>query len=274
MITDIHEGSLNIPKLFKELDLQSRIMKDQRKDGNSSVIDLLKKRGYFLPKDSEQQQQYDLMQQFSASNGTLVMGPRAVKMFTLIAQKLKGAKLKLYADLLIPVLIAIAHGADEIELTREILDYVQAQILNGHSDDMRSTEILKKLYGAAEDPRTKLYLSIANTARSEEFKDFKARAHLPARGTDILERSPSEALKLAQDVKDAAQASVPTVKLRGGIDLNFQPQYIQRPSQQGPAGIQEVSTTNMLGDIKGFNFNIVRFTSQLTVNGAFQLMLK
>jgi hypothetical protein len=59
---------------------------------------------------------------------------------------------------------------------------------------------------------------------------------------------------------------------RGGIDLNFQPQFIQRSSQTSSTSFQDANVT-MLGEFRGFNFNIVRFTSQLTVNGAFQLML-
>ncbi len=62
------------------------------------------------------------------------------------------------------------------------------------------------------------------------------------------------------------------IKKEGGIDLNFQPQFIQQASRTSPTSIQEAAITDMPDGFKGFNFNIVSFTSNLTVNGAFQLM--
>jgi len=60
---------------------------------------------------------------------------------------------------------------------------------------------------------------------------------------------------------------------RGGIDLNFQPQFIQRGSGVGfPTKAFGNEMIGMPGEFKGFNFNIVRFTPHLTVNGAFQMM--
>ena len=74
-----------------------------------------------------------------------------------------------------------------------------------------------------------------------------------------------------QAAADVAVISSPT-KSNGGIDLNFQPQFIQRSSKTNSAGIQEADVPHMPDGFKGFNFNIVHFTSNLTVNGAFQLM--
>ena len=54
-----------------------------------------------------------------------------------------------------------------------------------------------------------------------------------------------------------------------GIDLNFQPQFIKRGKASYAA---EVSSVNLSVEFKGFDFNIVRFTPNLTTNGAFQLM--
>jgi hypothetical protein len=67
---------------------------------------------------------------------------------------------------------------------------------------------------------------------------------------------------------DAAQISP-----EGGIDFNFQPTFIQRHSQIDFTSIQQAIVPNIPDGFKGFNFNIVRFTPNLTVNGAFQLML-
>jgi hypothetical protein len=76
---------------------------------------------------------------------------------------------------------------------------------------------------------------------------------------------------------DFAQASKHTVisttdKSRGGIDLAFQPQFIRRPSPAVTGSMQEAGAHDIFDGLKGFDFNIVRFTSQLTVSGAFQLM--
>ena len=62
------------------------------------------------------------------------------------------------------------------------------------------------------------------------------------------------------------------IKKTGGIDLNFQPQFIQQSSKTGPTRLQEAAVPGMPGGFKGFDFHIVRFTSGLTVNGAFRLM--
>jgi len=75
----------------------------------------------------------------------------------------------------------------------------------------------------------------------------------------------------AQAAADAAVISSPT-KSPGGIDLNFQPQFIDRFSRTGSLPASETAFANMPDGFKGFNFNIVRFTSELTINGAFQLM--
>jgi hypothetical protein len=59
---------------------------------------------------------------------------------------------------------------------------------------------------------------------------------------------------------------------RGGIDLNFKPQYVRQSSRPYPQSINEAGFHDMPDGFKGFNFNIIRFTSALTVNGAFHLM--
>ena len=68
---------------------------------------------------------------------------------------------------------------------------------------------------------------------------------------------------------DAAQTS--NNRKSGGIDLNFHPQYIERFSR-GSSFTPKGLAANIPEGLKGFNFNIVRFTPNLTVNGAFQLM--
>jgi hypothetical protein len=69
-------------------------------------------------------------------------------------------------------------------------------------------------------------------------------------------------------------------KNTGGIDLNFQPQFIPRgprinPDDTSGSPIKTFGNdAGAPGEFKGFNFNIVRFIPALTVNAAFQLMFK
>ena len=63
-------------------------------------------------------------------------------------------------------------------------------------------------------------------------------------------------------------------KSPGGIDLNFQPQFIQKSGTGVGFDHADIfAGPGLAGGFKGFDFHFVRFTSQLTVNGAFQLML-
>jgi len=89
--------------------------------------------------------------------------------------------------------------------------------------------------------------------------------------------------KFAPILVDAAQTSnkLPSVvnagggisdnRKSGGIDLNFHPQYIEQFSR-GSSSPSKGFAVYLSESFKGFNFNIVRFTPNLTVNGAFQLM--
>ena len=61
----------------------------------------------------------------------------------------------------------------------------------------------------------------------------------------------------------------PAVKAPGGIDLNFQPQFIEQFSKAGYWPSREPAFANMPGEFKGFNFNIVRFTAQF--NGQWRI---
>ena len=59
---------------------------------------------------------------------------------------------------------------------------------------------------------------------------------------------------------------------KGGIDLSFQPEFIERPSHSNDRSVHGVNVPNVHDNFKGFNFRIVRFTPELTANSAFQLM--
>ena len=71
--------------------------------------------------------------------------------------------------------------------------------------------------------------------------------------------------------KDAA-ALAPQQRKTGGIDLNFHPQYIERFAR-GRNSEKREFTRLLPAGFKGFNFNIIRFRPNLTVKGAFNLML-
>jgi len=57
----------------------------------------------------------------------------------------------------------------------------------------------------------------------------------------------------------------------GGIDLNYQPKFIRKFDHHFST-IGDTTMSGFSNDIKGFNFNIVRFTSNLSFSGALHLM--
>jgi hypothetical protein len=267
IVTDIYNGWLNIRKMFENFNLKAHLDKDKRELGRSTTINILKDRGVDLDNIYSKQ--------FSVFNGIVLMGPKAVDMFTTIAHELNGESLRMNADLFIPILMATAHGiGDQEGLVKEIIEYVQAQHVNGnggfqhHDSEEAAVAMIQALIGE----KTRLYNRITRVARKGEFQDIETMVHFPSREAERFEPYSSDhrAQQLAQAVKDAAQTT--EGKGRGGIDLNFQPQFIQRPSGQSPANIQGTDVIKMPDGFKGFNFNIVRFTANLTVNSAFQLM--
>ncbi len=128
---------------------------------------------------------------------------------------------------------------------------------NGRAtDNMRMKEIMVRLYNKTN----------ASVGSGEKVGNWKALKIKIVEEAKKINGAQKKGLSV-----NAAMFSA--VKKEGGIDLNFQPQYIQRPSSPSPAFFREAGISRMPDGFKGFNFNIVRFTSELSVSGAFQMML-
>jgi hypothetical protein len=216
----------------------------------------------------------------------------------------------LTSDVIIPKLIA--RNPDNDEFNRKINDYVEERggwsdftaaenargaelgfkgiqsdavtickaIVNAVNPHTRLENVLPdlrtlyNLIGRVVNPNSKLK-EFYNIIRQEVKPDSKIHAYVPHGEVYIHGSKDGSGFNKIQSVlgitKDGAMSS--TAKVPGGIDMDFQPQFIQRPSSTGPSGIKEDNVpANTPDGFKGFNFNIVRFTSQLTVNNAFQLM--
>ncbi len=216
----------------------------------------------------------------------------------------------LTSDVIIPKLIA--RNPDDAEFNRKINDYVEERggwsdftaaentrgsnlgfngikfdvvrlckavvsAMNPHTrleDVLPDLKTLYDLIGRVVNPNSKLKEFYA-IIRKEVKPDSKIHAYVPHGEVYMPGNKEASSFKKIQSLlgldKDAAMSSA--AKRPGGIDLNFQPQFIRQPSSASPFGIQQPNAlTDMPDGFKGFNFNIVRFTTQLTVNNAFQLM--
>jgi hypothetical protein len=214
-----------------------------------------------------------ILKQFSAFNGRVLMGPEAKDMFAKIIDNLNktGLQEKLHYshftdDLMIPIFIAKSFK-DSKELDKELEEYWQDRI---GWDDILALENGRRQ--ETIDALRQLYTLIAETINP----DIQIGAFVPPPGEEIFKLGPRSARtgRIRNQIDHAAISSaIKSPSSRGGIDLNFQPQFIQRSSQVNPVSIQQAVFADMPDGFKGFKFNIVRFTSQLTINGAFQLML-
>lgn len=182
------------------------------------------------------------LKQFSAFNGIILMGPEAVDIFARTAERVEKSGLReklerihFTSDLLIPPL-KTGSLKDPLEVDREIEGYV--------GERSRWLDLAEGLVNgnlkAVQDALTMLYKTIDQEMGRNP---LKIKAYVPHPGAEVYKE--------------------------GGIDLSFQPQFIQRSSRASFTPIQEPVIPD---GFKGFNFNIVRFTSQLTANSAFQLM--
>ena len=68
--------------------------------------------------------------------------------------------------------------------------------------------------------------------------NIELHTYVPPQQTAVWGISDTDRDRILSLTKDKAVVSSP-VRSRGGIDLNFQPQFIQRSSQANSAGIQE-----------------------------------
>ena len=271
LVTDIHKGLRKVRKLFFNLDLDSRMIKDKQALGGSSIIDILEERGINLDLADQPQ--------ISAKSGYIAMGPKAVAMYTSIAEKLGGIKLRLDPDLFVPVFMATAEGIESWQRLLEVFrDYISAMQLNGngyHGTANERSKILTIMQRSLGGVEMNLYASIAEIVKKPEYRGFKTSAHFPVKrdALYVSDPSPDRVRQLLGNPARSSAAMTGSSRRSGGIDLNFKPQYILRSSGRNAVNFQETGFQDMFDEFKGFKFNIVRFKSQLTVNGAFQLML-
>jgi len=144
----------------------------------------------------------------------------------------------------------------------------------GLEEVLPDLKTLYNLIGRVVNPNSKLK-EFYGIIRQEVKPDSKIHAYVPHAEVYMPGNKDASSFQKIQKLlginRDGTMSS--TAKRPGGIDLNFQPQYIQRPSLGSAENIRDANARQAMPDgFKGFNFNIVRFSPQLTVKGAFQLM--
>jgi Outer membrane efflux protein len=227
----------------------------------SKFMQFLKRKGYNLENHSHKQ--------FAVMNGVVLLGPKAVAMNLKIAKRLKAKELMgiyplhLVSDLWIPELKA--RTGNFADWLKDIMVYA---VERSERDD-----IPKDL----KEGRKTTIQRINTEIREEVSPDVKIKEYASAGDVyepfiTTIEQIRMIESKLGGLMKVVASNKTDTGVSPGGIDLNFQPQFIQRSSGLSPAGISQGAFANLPDGFKGFNFNIVRFTPNLTVYGAFQLM--
>jgi len=189
------------------------------------------------------------------------MGPNAVARFKEIAENVKEDGLRSK--------IPVSYIRDLLNLfvTTDVADYVlKRSKVNDLGRDLDNGEL--------QQIRADLGDFYHRTgAKNKNKPNLNISAFVPPPESEIYlpyytrEENPSDTAAIASVTKTRTKTGK-----EGGIDLNFQPQFIERFSQTGFTPVQETVITDMPDDFKGFNFNIVSFTSNLTVNGALQLM--
>ena len=239
-------GNPRVNDLFEKMDIRKMIEKNQKESRGDKTVKYLESEGFDLSNQS--------LDQFSALNGMILLGPGAVNTFEKIAEDSKNNKLNekllrihMTSDLMIPLLLS--RGLTGVELERKIDDYVAER--SRWPDMINGDGIKGARNGNLEAIKNNLekFYNIIIDAKNPE---IAVNAFVPHPRSEKYEHE---------------------LKRQGGIDLNFQPQFIQQFSPTGSTNFQEAIIPNMPSGFKGFGFDIVRFTSQLTVNGAFQLML-
>ncbi len=273
-------GDPKIAAILEKLHISS--LAQTRKPRGSGIFKHLKEKLYILSNP--------VFKQYSAFNGMITMGPEAVDMFDEIIRNMDNEKLRqklstlhFTSDFVIPILIAKLFKEDEFQLNRELDDYWRERIewddIQGIENDGKraeTTEALRDLYSViAQTVDPDINVSAFVPHRGAEI--FKLNAISPRNGNGHRRMAVNSRVRAAVNGNghgrnSADQAAISTSnKSPGGIDLNFQPQFIQR-SSQSPDSLFDAAALSMPEDFKGFDFNIIRFTPRLTVNGAFQLM--
>ena len=245
------KGDAEIDEILEKVNIRGLIEQDKKRRRGSKTVQFFKSKGYDLENEA--------LKQFTAFNGMVLMGPDAVATNVRIAEKLSETGLieelpiHLTSDWIIPLLTA--RYLKGYELEREFEDYIVERVTWRDMSEGEPVGLYNGRLKAKKDSLRELY-----TIMSDEMKpNIKVTAYVP---------HPAAEVYYTNITKNGGSDKI---KVPGGIDLSFHPQFIQRSQKAGPASIQEANVPMPEG-FRGFNFNIVRFTSQLTVNGAFQLM--
>ncbi len=274
-----------------DLPLVGAVNTDYPLTGDSTVKEILEKGGVktinrFL--EEKMASLNDLVEKHRASNGIYTLDDDAVKIFSKISDVLKNSQLedKLQrihwtSDLLIPVVIFLMKQVNDnirgvygryitVRSAWPDLNPKGSPLTNGERRDVE--DVLGQLYEIvaaavnAINPRlaVKAYEPYASSFRPNTTKERWQNGDAQVQ----------ETLAYVKEVVSAVnKAQVSSRKTsEGGIDLDFKPQFIEQSSGDSVPVIQDGAAANMPDGFKGFNFNIIRFTSNLTVNGAFELM--
>ncbi|MDE2230661.1 MAG: TolC family protein [Candidatus Omnitrophica bacterium] len=266
VISDLNEGLTTVARMYENLDLREHARKRF-----SPTINIIRAKGLDLDNESAQQ--------MMGLTRLMTMSPEEVQLQTVLAEELVNAGgLRFIPDIIIPRVMA-QNFEDPNILLKEYMDYIQAQIRsgadNGHGNGNGNGNGYKESFernlnairNASVDERTRVYSVIGEVSLSRH--NLKNMVYLPERNTVVFASASDRARHLAQRVVDAAM-NASAAKRSGGIDLDFQPQFINRFSTAGLSGRREA--VQMSEGFQGFNFHIVRFTPSLTVNDAFHLM--
>jgi hypothetical protein len=284
------DGNSEVGEILEKEDFKELLEQDRRARRGSKTVQFFRSKLYDLNNPS--------LKQFTAFNGMILLGPDVVAMNVKIEESLQSNKglaenlpIHFTSDWLIPTLRArdISGKVDELQRS-DIYDYVMERV---KWPDMREAKgdklakqlrILYRIIYAVIKPGIKIHAYVPHPGAEVYWPNMRQQQGTNERikglllefsqriGTDhaviSIANKPSGPVGADHAVISTANKSSGP----GGIDLNFQPQFIQRSSSSSSASLQEAAMPDMPDGFKGFNFNIVRFTPNLTANGAFQLM--
>jgi hypothetical protein len=273
--TDIYKGRPQVLEILGNMNIQSLEETAAVAPRPPRTLSFLRDQKYHL---SNKQ-----LKQFSILNGMFVFGPDAVALTSIIAEKQSGNSHKdklnihLTPDIIDILLKSInLNGGDWNQVVDKHLANRARWSDNGgngtNEDKIKDIkDALREFYGMV--------------AAAVKAVPVRINAWVPHPGAELIIKNIHEnghstetqrILALLENHDTATEADKASLAARtdkkGGIDLAFQPQFIQRHQQAGLQPIGQEERPLLPEGFTGFNFNIVRFKSQLTVNGAFGLM--
>lgn len=243
------DGKPRVLEILDRMDLHKLKQENQENPSGSRIVSHMEK------EDLKDLSKHSL-RQFSAFNGIALLGPNAVAKFEEISGKVK-------AEAVLRKKIPVSFIRDLVNplIANDIADYVlKRSKVNDLGEDLDNGELQ-----AVRADLGDFYHKYG--AKNKKKPDLIVNAFVPSPRSEIY--LPYFTRK--ENSSDAAAISSGTQK-QGGIDLNFQPQFIQRPTNTEASYSKDAFIPAMPVGFQGFNFNIISFTPELTVNGAVQLM--